>query len=107
MSLLHSDDDTTPGIHNPFAQRHDVVNHVVIRLVALDDIGRSFQHLGYCLQIFFEMWSNGVSYISETLQNSGLQLVAKGSILWSLSTSTSKVFVLGELLPAGRSAGSS
>lgn len=81
LALLQGYNDTSPGIHYALAQRHNVVEKIVVGLIVLRNIGRSLEHLSHGLQIFFEMLPDCVGYVSETLKDGRLELIAERGVL--------------------------
>ena len=77
LFLFHGYDDSSPSIHNAFAQRHYVIKHVIVRLLVLCDLSHGFKYLSHSLQVFLEVWPNRIGYISEALKDCRLELVAR------------------------------
>lgn len=77
LFLLHGYDDSSPSIHNAFAQRHNVIKHVIVRLLVLCDLSRGLKYLSHGLQVFLEVRSNRVGYVSEALKDCRFELVAR------------------------------
>lgn len=75
--VLESNDDATPGVHDAFAQRQDVVNEIVVRGIILRDISCGIKHLSNGFKILLEMCTNGIGYVSEALEDCGLELIAE------------------------------
>jgi len=77
LSLLHGYNYSSPSIHNAFTQRHNVIKHVVVRLLILCDLSCGLKNLGHGLQVFLEVWPDRVGYVSEALKDCRFELVAR------------------------------
>lgn len=78
---LHGTNNTTPGIHDTLAERNDVVVHLVRALRSSSDGSRLLENLRDNGQVRLKVAGNSSGNVAEALQNSGLELVAKGLAL--------------------------
>lgn len=80
-ATLVREQDTTPSIHDTLTQRDDVVNHVIRKIGAGGNRGGLLKNLTHNGQVVIEVGgSDGLSDISEGLQDGGLELVG-GSLV--------------------------
>lgn len=77
--------DTTPSIHDTLAKRDNVVDHLVGKVGAGGDARGLLQDLANNRQVGVELGSDGLSNVTEGLEDRGLELVG-GSLVERVST---------------------
>lgn len=85
VARLHGTDDATPGIHDTLTKRDDVVKHLIGAVGGGGNGGGLLKNLSDDGQICFKVSSDGGSNVAKALQNSRLELVAKGLALLFVS----------------------
>ncbi len=85
---FHSTDYTTPGIHDTFTKRDDVVKHLIRSVWAGLNSSSLLQNLRNYRQVLLECSTDSASNVTETLKNGGLELIGKGSTLKYVSMLT-------------------
>lgn len=77
----HGTNDTTPGVHDSFSQRDDVVVHLIAAIRAGSDGGGLLEHLSDNGEVGLKVAANRVGNITEALKNGRLELVAQSGAL--------------------------
>jgi hypothetical protein len=67
--------DTTPGIHDTLAEGNNVVDHVEWQVVAGGNRRGLLENTAYNSEVSVELGSNGLSNVTESLQDGRLELV--------------------------------
>lgn len=74
-------EDTSPSIHDAFTERDNVVEHVKRHVRACSYARGLVEHLCDHRQVSVEVCSNGLSNVTERLEDRRLELVAEGRAL--------------------------
>lgn len=79
-STLVGQENTTPGIHDTFAERNHVLHGVSVDIVGKGDARSLLKDLGNDRQVGLEVYANSLCNISKSDENGGFECIPETAV---------------------------